>query len=183
MATNSAKAAARLKLFEGVVPYMYRCTGGEVTIGVGHAIPAAADAGKLSWSVGGSRATLERAQSDFAKVVAAPKGLVAGCYESLTQCRMSANDIEALLAADIRLFEAKLNAALPRWPSYPAPAQEALFDMGYNLGVGGLLKFRQLLAAVDAGQWTTAAAECHRRGIGDVRNRETANLFLQAAGA
>ena len=53
--------------------------------------------------------------------------------------------------------------------------------MCYNLGVGGLPKFHQLLAAVDSGQWTTAAAQCHRKGISDARNRETANLFLQAA--
>jgi GH24 family phage-related lysozyme (muramidase) len=55
--------------------------------------------------------------------------------------------------------------------------------MGYNLGVGGLLKFHKLLAAVDAGQWTTAAAQCHRMGIGDARNQATAGLFQRAAGA
>ena len=180
---NSASVIARLKEFEGYVSYMYRCTGGEVTIGAGHAIPAAADAGKLSWSIGGAPATPEQAQSDFAKVAAAPIGWVAGGYEDLTQCRMSADDIDALLLADIALFEAKLAAALPGWASYPEPAQEALFDMGYNLGVGGLLKFHQLLAAANAGQWTTAAAQCHRMGISDARNRETATLFLQAAGA
>ena len=180
---NRASVIARLKEFEGYLSYMYRCTGGEVTIGAGHAIPAAADAGKLSWSIGGAPATPEQAQNDFAKIAAAPIGWVAGGYGNLTQCRMSADDINALLLADVALFEAKLAAALPRWASYPEPAQEALFDMGYNLGVGGLLKFHQLLAAVDAGQWTAAAAQCHRIGIGDARNRATANLFLQAAGA
>jgi len=94
---------------------------------------------------------------------------------------LSAADIDALLLSDIALFESKLAAALPKWPSYSEPAQEALFDMCYNLGVGGLPKFHQLLAAVDSGQWTTAAAQCHRKGISDARNRETANLFLQAA--
>jgi GH24 family phage-related lysozyme (muramidase) len=180
---NRASVIARLKGFEGCLPYMYRCTGGEVTIGAGHAIPAAADAGKLSWSIGGAPATPEQAQSDFAKIAAAPVGWVAGGYENLTRCRMSADDIDALLLADVALFEARLAAALPKWASYPEPAQEALFDMGYNLGVGGLLKFHQLLAAVDAGQWTTAAAQCHRMGIGDARNKETSNLFLQAGGA
>lgn len=180
---DRASVMARLKSFEGDVPYMYRCTGGEVTIGAGHAIPAAADAGKLSWNIGGMPATAEQAQDDFGKVAAAPKGLVAGRYESLTQCRMSAGDIDALLLADVQLFESKLAAALPNWASYPESAQEALFDMGYNLGVGGLLKFHQLLAAADAGNWQAAAAECHRRGIGEARNRETAGLFLSAASA
>jgi hypothetical protein len=54
--------------------------------------------------------------------------------------------------------------------------------MGFNLGVDGLLKFHMLLAAVDAGQWAEAAAQSHRKGIGDTRNQQTAALFLQAAG-
>jgi len=180
---NHGRVIARLKEFEGCVSHMYQCTGGDVTIGVGHAILAAADAVNLSWSVSGSPATAAQAQSDFAKVAAAPKGLAAGKYEGLTQCRLSADDIDALLLSDVELFESKLGGALPRWPHYPEPAQEALFDMGYNLGVAGLLKFHGLLAAADAGQWTTAAARCHRRGIGEARNRETAKLFLEAAGA
>ena len=61
--------------------------------------------------------------------------------------------------------------------------RQALFDMAYNLGVGGLLKFRKLLAACTSGQWEIAATECHRAGIGDERNLETAALFLQAADA
>jgi GH24 family phage-related lysozyme (muramidase) len=96
---------------------------------------------------------------------------------------MSAENIEALLLTDVQLFESKLAAALPKWKLYPIPAQEALFDMGYNLGVGGLLKFHQLLAAVDEGQWRAAAARCHRVGIGAARNGDIADLFLQAAGA
>ena len=180
---NSDSVSARLRTFEGCVPYMYRCTGGEVTIGVGHAIPTAADAANLAWNVSGAPATAQQAQSDFTKIAAAAKGLLETDYASLTQCRMTLDNINALLLADVALFQAKLAAALPQWASYPEPAQEALFDMGYNLGVGGLLKFHQLLAAVNAAQWTTAAAQCHRMGIGDARNQATANLFLQCAAA
>jgi len=79
-------------------------------------------------------------------------------------------------------FEASLAAVLPNWSTYPAPAQAALFDMAFNLGLGGLMKFHQLLAAVDGGQWSVAAAQCHRQGIAEIRNQQTAALFLQAAG-
>jgi GH24 family phage-related lysozyme (muramidase) len=95
---------------------------------------------------------------------------------------MADSDIDALIAADVTRFETSLAAALPNWNTYPAPAQEALFDMAFNLGLGGLQKFPSLLAAVDAGQWDVAAAQCHRKGIGESRNQETAALFLQAAG-
>ena len=43
---NRASVIARLKKFEGCLSYMYQCTGGKVTIGAGHAIPSAPDAGK-----------------------------------------------------------------------------------------------------------------------------------------
>ena len=52
--------------------------------------------------------------------------------------------------------------------------------MAFNLGVGGLLKFHNLLAACNAADWETAAKECHRQGIGESRNQETAALFRQA---
>jgi lysozyme len=167
---------ARLKKFEGCVSNMYRCTGGEVTIGVGHAIPNSGEASRLSWNMGGAAA-------DFERVAAAPKGMPASAYAGLTQCRMSSGDIEALVEADVQSFEAQLGAALPRWTSYPAPVQEALFDMAFNLGLGGLKKFRRMLAAIDAGDWNTAAAQSHRQGIGAGRNQEIASLLRSASPA
>jgi GH24 family phage-related lysozyme (muramidase) len=179
---DEADVLARLEKFEGRVPHMYRCTGGEVTIGIGHAILAAADAAQLSWNLAGQPAPPPRVQADYAAVAAADKGLVATHYAGLTECRMNDADIDRVAASDIQRFIALLQQALPNWNSYPAPAQAALFDMAYNLGIGGLKKFSHMLAAVDAGDWATAAAQCHRQGIGDQRNQETAALFLQAAG-
>ena len=46
---NPDSVIARLKQFEGWTNYMYRCTGGEVTIGIGHALLAAANAATLAW--------------------------------------------------------------------------------------------------------------------------------------
>ena len=172
--------AERLKKFEGSTAYMYLCPGGEVTVGVGHAILKPALALSLPWA--GAPAT-EQIAADYARVAAAEKGLPANRYQSLTQCRLSADSIESLLLADIDSFAANLTARLPAWPTYPEPAQQALFDMAYNLGVGGLLKFRKLLASCASGDWATAATQCHRAGIGDARNNETAALFRQAAAA
>jgi len=167
---------ARLQKFEGRVPHMYRCTGGEVTIGIGHAIASAADAAQLTWQVG-----VERASGDWQSVAATQKGLLASSYAPLTTCRMGDAAIDQLAAADVQRFTTLLTANLPNWATYPAPAQAALFDMAYNLGIGGLKRFPNMLAAVDAGEWETAAQQCHRMGIGDARNQETAALFRQAA--
>jgi type VI secretion system secreted protein VgrG len=175
---NQSAVGLRLRKFEGSVSYMYRCTGGEVTVGCGHAILTAADAPKLNWQIGAAGVA-----ADWAKVAAAQKGMVASKYAPLTACRMDDGAIDALLTADIQVFEQALSRALPRWASYPEPAQEALFDMAYNLGVAGLKKFVRMLAAVDSGQWEVAAQECERLGINAERNQETAQLFRQAGGA
>jgi GH24 family phage-related lysozyme (muramidase) len=172
----------RLQRFEGCEPHMYLCTGGKVTVGIGHAIETPAEAVPLPWTINGRPAADTEIQTDYASIAAARMDLAAPAYAPLTQCRMAPADINVLVAADVARFEAKLAAALPNWSTYPEPVQEALFDMGFNLGVDGLLKFPSLLAAVNAGQWAEAAAQCHRRGIGDTRNQQTAALFLQAAG-
>ncbi len=180
---DQATVAARLRRFEGSSPFMYKCTGGEVTVGVGHAMESAGAAAALTWQVGGAPAGTDAVTADYEAVSAAPKGMVAGAYASLTRCRMGDADIEALVEADVVSFEAQLRRTLPRWDSYPETVQEALFDMAFNLGLGGLMKFPTMLKAVDAGDWATAAAQCHRLGISDERNQETANLFRQATSA
>jgi GH24 family phage-related lysozyme (muramidase) len=169
----------RLKQLEGSIPHMYRCTGGAVTIGVGHALADATAAGALPWRIAGVPATPEQAERDFSRVAAARKGRPAASYAAVSTCRLAGADIDALLDGDIARFEALLQAALPEWTSYPEPARQALFDIAFNVGVAGLLKFRKLLAAVNAGDWETAAAECHRQGIPEARNIETARLFRE----
>jgi GH24 family phage-related lysozyme (muramidase) len=159
---------------------MYKCTGGDVTIGIGHALQTAADAARLPWQLNNTAADAEQVQSDFAAVAAAPKGQVAAAYARLTRCRMRADDLERLVAADVQSFQAQLAGALPNWSSYPDPARQALFDMAFNLGIGGLKKFPALLHAANSGDWAAAAARCHRMGIGQARNRATVALFLEA---
>jgi hypothetical protein len=50
---NRDRVLARLERFEGSVPHMYLCTGGEVTAGVGHAMGTSAQALKLDWQIDG----------------------------------------------------------------------------------------------------------------------------------
>jgi GH24 family phage-related lysozyme (muramidase) len=162
------------------VPYMYRCTGGDVTAGVGHALATAADAGGLDWEISGRPASAAEIAGDFEKVAAAPLGLIATHYEPLTGCRLSDDSLTNLATADIERFEAALTKTFPQWASYPEPAQEGVFDMAFNLGIAGLHKFPKFLSAVGSRNWEIAAAECHRQGVSEVRNQEVAALFRQA---
>ncbi len=122
---DRTNAAQRLKKFEGSTTYMYRCTGGEVTVGVGHAILGSAQALQIPWTAGPPP---DRIASDFASVAAAAKGFPATHYQGLTECRLSDESIDGMLRADIDIFTANLTTQLPAWPSFPEAAQEALFD-------------------------------------------------------
>lgn len=178
---NRDQVVARLLNFEGAVAHMYRCTGGEVTAGMGHAMITSDDAVRLNWQISGRAATPAEVITDFGKVAAAPQGNLAKFYEPLSQCRLAPDYITTLAGQDIDAFESGLKRAFPLWDSYPEPVQEALFDMGFNLGIAGLQKFVKLRAAIDAGDWATAAVESRRQGISDARNQAVAALFRQAA--
>jgi GH24 family phage-related lysozyme (muramidase) len=177
---NRQTVLERLERFEGCVPYMYRCSGGAVTAGVGHALATAGDAAALSWELSGRSASAAEIAADFAKVSVAPSGLVAVRYEPLTVCRLPETYLVGLASTDIGRFEGYLRKYFPQWSSFPEPAQEGLFDMAFNLGMGGLQKFPRFLAGVEAGDWKTAANECDRLGISEERNQEIAGLFQQA---
>jgi GH24 family phage-related lysozyme (muramidase) len=177
---NQETVLNRLLGFEGCVPYMYRCSGGAVTAGVGHVLPTAGDATALPWELSGRPASAAEIAADFGKVSASPIGLPAVSYEPLTGCRLPQVYLVDLADADITRFEGYLQKEFPQWSSFPEPAQEGLFDMAFNLGIGGLQKFPRFLAAVQAGDWGSAANECHRLGISEERNQEIAGLFRQA---
>lgn len=64
-----------------------------------------------------------------------------------------------LLRNDINRTEAALQKELPWVTTLDDARHGALVNMSYNLGVAGLLKFRKFLAAMEAGDFKTAAAE------------------------
>jgi GH24 family phage-related lysozyme (muramidase) len=171
---NRTQVIDRLNRFEGRVLHMYQCTGGKVTVGVGHAIETAEDAEALEWD---NAATVA---DDYARVATAAPDQVASAYAQLSACRMSDEEIDRLCDLDVIDFEEQLKGAFPAWATYPEPVQQALFDMAFNLGIAGLKKFVNMLAAVDISDWEKAATESHRKGIAESRNAETEQLFLSA---
>lgn len=64
---------------------------------------------------------------------------------------------EAQLVKDVREHNAKLLAALPWITSLTPARQRVLYNMAYNLGVQGLLGFKNTLAMVKAGDYAGAA--------------------------
>lgn len=93
-----------------------------------------------------------------------------------------------LLRNDIARVTADLDRALPWWRSLSEARQRVLLNMGFNLGVGstkkGLLSFRNTLAAIERGDYVTAArgmlASKWARQVG-VRAERLAQLMREGA--
>lgn len=73
--------------------------------------------------------------------------------------RLSEEMIDALLLEDINGVFIDLDNYLPWWRGLSEARQRALANMAFNLGIHGLLKFKKMLAAMQAGDWQEAAKE------------------------
>lgn len=82
-----------------------------------------------------------------------------GVGRNLTDKGLSLAEAEVLLDHDIADAEIDLQDHLPWTGALDEARRGVLLNMTFNLGVVGLLGFRRMLAAVEAGDWTTAARE------------------------
>jgi lysozyme len=71
--------------------------------------------------------------------------------------KLSPDEIDYLLANDIKRFEGELDDKLPWWRDLDEVRQRVILNMAFNLGTEGLLSFRNTLAAVKAKDWERAA--------------------------
>lgn len=85
--------------------------------------------------------------------------LTIGVGRNLDANGLSGSEIALLLDNDVARTVTGLTANLgPLFTALSEPRQRALVDMAFNLGVGGVLKFKQMLAALTRGDYTGAAA-------------------------
>jgi len=169
---------------EGNIAYLYLDTVGRVTVGVGHMIPDVGAAQRIRFITRDTsqQATAQQISDEFSNLSRQRPAMAAPSYQQFTRLTMAPADVDALLDSDIAGMESGVRANFQNYDAYPAPAQDALLDMAFNLGVHGLVAhFPHLKAAAEAQDWNTCAAQCHRNGISDARNQKTVALF-QAAG-
>lgn len=70
---------------------------------------------------------------------------------------LSADEIEYLLQNDIKNRVEALNAHLPWFKDLDEARQGVLLNMAFQMGVAGLMGFRNTLAMVQAGEYARAA--------------------------
>jgi GH24 family phage-related lysozyme (muramidase) len=175
------QSLAKLKEFEGCVPWMYRDTVGKVTVGVGLMLPSAGAAEALPFLLDGRAATTAEIAAEFARIDAMTMGRLPAFYRAATSLELSDETIDAKLSAALQGFEADLRTQISHYDGLPDGVKMALLDMIYNLGPAGLFKgFPHLMTAVESGSWAQAAACCMRRGPSAERNAWTREQFLSA---
>lgn len=66
--------------------------------------------------------------------------------------------VDWLLADDLKTVFDGLDKNLPWWRGLDYPRQRVLANMAFNLGIAGLMGFRNTLAAVQQGRYSSAGA-------------------------
>jgi len=85
--------------------------------------------------------------------------LTIGVGRNLDDVGISEAEAFYLLENDIKRTRKELHERLP-WISNLSPTrQDVLVNMAFNMGVGGVLKFKKMLANLEQGRWYDASRE------------------------
>lgn len=82
-----------------------------------------------------------------------------GVGRNLDDVGISKDEALVMLKNDIDRVLDNLDAHLPWWRQMSEPRQRALANMAFNMGIGRLLGFRKMIAALAAGQYDEAARQ------------------------
>lgn len=127
---NYSEARQRLILHEGLVLTPYKCTAGYLTIGVGRNLETNPLTSDELKACGDWKHGITRSAAMF------------------------------LLKNDMIKTENECAKKIPFWNHLDDERQYALFDMAFNLGIDGLLKFKKMLYEMSIGNYRGAAKEC-----------------------
>lgn len=129
-------------------------------------------------------ATPTEIQQDWDEVSKQPFGVSYGAeyYAPCTRCWLNLPEIERIFNQDLQEHARSIRALVfSDFDSLPQAAQEAIFDMEFNMGPTSLNKFTHFKEAVNARDWDGAAKTCHRITPDESRNTWTRRAFEQLA--
>lgn len=183
----------RDKSIEGEFTNFYLDSVGQVTVGIGHMIPDKdkflelshylhiKDNPKLPATEEQIEREWQRMQSLKVRYVGAYKYHTAGSYKKDAIVEVDQERIVVETKKILLKMIAEMQHRYKTIIGAPYPAQKGLLDLVYNVGIPRLKKFIQFNQAVANEDWKAAAEHCHRKGIGEYRNRCVREFFLQAA--
>lgn len=82
-----------------------------------------------------------------------------GIGRNLSDRGITLEEAKHLLENDISAVIIELDHKLPWWRALPEHKGRALANMAFNLGLPRLLEFREMLSALEAGEWHRAGDE------------------------
>ncbi|CAH9057651.1 hypothetical protein PSECIP111951_01711 [Pseudoalteromonas holothuriae] len=85
--------------------------------------------------------------------------LTIGVGRNLEDRGLSDDEIDYLLSNDIKSTYAELSRRFKGFSELDDVRQRVLVDMGFNLGMAGLFKFKRMFAALDIKDYDKAAVE------------------------
>jgi len=101
--------------------------------------------------------------------------LTIGVGRNIEDRGITTSEARLLLANDVDIISDELTTKFAWWVSMPEPAQRALANMAFNLGVPRLSQFKNMLAALEKGDYNLAAKEALNsnwaKQVGDRANR------------
>lgn len=179
--------ANNLKQHEGFINAIYADSKGNPTVGIGHLL-ANIDAALAMSFKHTYHQSLGHGDSNNIEQAATTTQIRDGYNQVLNHpgtrasVHLSNDDAIKTCIADVQETEKGLRGLYSNYDHFTDNAKTGLVDMGFNLGISRLRnEFPKFNAAVNRGDWATAASESHRTGIGDKRNADTANNFTQAS--
>jgi len=180
----------KIKVFEGYADHFYVDSKGLVTIGIG--ILVENSAGNPNWDKLNTLSffnptTRETASSgeieaDF-RLIKTQKASVSKA-KSLANLRADPAKLEARFTTEMNLAAEHVRKFLGDLPPMPREVHYALLDMAFNLGGGGLNKYKNFRAALAAGDFVKAASESSRNPkVGSIitRNAYVFDLLLSVS--
>ncbi len=198
----------RILNHEGRVRHMYRDVKGKMTVGIGFLLDTQSRVTELSWQMKEGRRPVSSAVAVaewnyLQGAVPYGKSYSPKFYDVKTRVELSDATIDRVFTSKLlrlhRDLVREFNTAGITFEHLPPPVQEAMFDMGWNMGAAFINKPREdgeldkdgkvlrmwflLHEALSGKNWKTAAKESHRKWpIPEQRNLETRDLILRAIG-
>jgi GH24 family phage-related lysozyme (muramidase) len=169
--------------WEGFRREMYVDARGRIRTGIGHPLPDAGAALALPWQhrAGGRRATASEVRAAYQQVRAQAAGHPAPALQRASDLVLPAGFAADLATAHLeRVVLPGVRKLCPTFDRFPLPAQRALIDMAFDLGLDRLALFHNLIAACRRGDFAAAADHCHRPRCQSARNVSTRDLFRDA---
>jgi lysozyme len=85
--------------------------------------------------------------------------LTIGIGRCIEDIGITESEAKTLLENDIARVCADLDRNIPEWRNWSDRRQQAIANMTFNLGIGGVLKFKAMVANMKAGLWQLAALD------------------------